>query len=86
MLLTLISSKRDVYGNCYHAVQLSDHGKVLAQGTAYAPNANTYEVRESLKWETATKELSIREFSRLTKEWPYFGSSWNDIKANLLKE
>jgi hypothetical protein len=74
-ILDTVSSRRDIYGNCYHAAfltRLSDGAKL--QGIVDAPsNVRSYLHRcdaarfgEQELHETET-ELPIREFNRLVK-------------------
>ena len=85
--LTVYNSKGDMYGNCYFAVELDTgasaplvHGHI---GTC--SNVNTRDCRENLHWHIAEVELPIRQFNRLTKDWPYAGCGWPEISAFLRK-
>lgn len=83
MLLTIYNSKRDIYGNRYLAFQLTHHGKILSNGIVDANNFNTRELREN-NIEYVYSELRKREFNRMTKDWPYCGCKWEDIKEHML--
>jgi hypothetical protein len=83
MLLTIYNSKHDVYGNRYWAIELTDFGKVIGQGTIGCDNVNEYDCMKNLRIEVAREELPKREFNRLTKDWEYFGSQWTEIKQKL---
>jgi len=85
MLLTILNSKSDQNGNRYWAVELSNFGDVLAQGTMGCDNINTSQVMQ-LGCEVCREELPIREFNRLTKKYDYIGSNWDDIKKRLFME
>lgn len=82
MLVTIYSSKRDIYGNRYHAIELSRLGQVLTHGRfdyGYINFGDLY----SKGIEITEKELSIKEFKRYVKDLPYFGYRWEDIKEGL---
>lgn len=85
-ILTLYSSRRDLYGNCYYAVEVYTEKGKSARGTINAPNIDTRDCREKLKWWVRPQELPIREFNKFTKGMEYIGCGWDDIKANLLKQ
>ena len=85
-ILTLYNSRRDVYGNCYYAVEVIGFNRKTARGTIGAPNIDIRDCREQLKWWVPQRELPIREFNKFTKSMEYIGCSWDDIKANLLKQ
>lgn len=85
-ILTLYNSRRDVYGNCYYAVEACTEKGKSARGTISAPNIDTRDCRENLKWWVTQQELPIREFTRFTRGMEHIGCTWEDIKANLLKQ
>jgi len=85
-VLTHYSSKRDVYGNVYHAATLDLGTDKRAVGTGHIPNLDTQDCREVLHWHVERHEIPIREYNRLTKDWPYVGCGWEEIKGNLLKQ
>jgi len=82
MLLEIYSSKRDKYGNRYHAVELSKYGVPTIAGTISAPNIDRRELRDLGVYYTET-ELSIRQFNKFVKDLPHFGCRWDEIKTNL---
>lgn len=82
MLLEIYNSKRDKYGNCYYAVELSKYCIPTKAGTIGAPNIDTLELRNLGIYYVET-ELSIREFNRFVKDLPHFGDSWDEIKTHL---
>ncbi len=86
MLLKIYNSKRDSSGNTYYYLELSKLGVIISDGTICADNVSTYDCRENLGLEICHLELPIREFNRVTKNAPYLGCKWEDIKRNLLKE
>lgn len=83
--LTVYHSRRDVYGNVYHAITWrdADTGQAVS-GTISADNVSTVDCRENLKWHVSYEELPIRQFNRLTKGWGYLGCTWEDIKQALI--
>ena len=83
MLLTIYNSKRDTYGNTYWAFQLTHFGKILANGTVASNNFNTMDLSKN-GIEYVYQELSVREFNRLTKDWPYAGCKWEDIRRHIM--
>lgn len=82
-ILTIYNSRRDIYGNVYHAVELTDDGHTLGHGTISADNIDTRDCRERLFWYIQRQELPIRQYNRMTKNWPHLGCSWEDIEAAL---
>ena len=83
MLLTIYNSKRDTYGNTYYAFQLTHLEKILANGAVASNNFNTRELHEN-GIEYVFQELPVREFNRLTKDWPYAGCKWEDIRQHIM--
>jgi len=85
--LTIYNSKTDIHGNRYWAVMLfnPDTGQE-AHGTISAPNVDTREAREELKWHINCEEFSIREFNRLTKHWPHLGCQWETMRDLLVQQ
>lgn len=83
MLLQVYNSKRDIYGNCYWAVILSDYGKIINTGTIACNNIDTIDCRDNLHIEVVYHELPIREFNKKFKNSEYLGCKWDDIKNNL---
>ena len=76
-LVDIVSSKRDIYGNCYHAATITRVSDNLSlSGTVDAPsNVAHYLNKNGLACfghnevhETQTT-LPIREFNRLTKQY-----------------
>lgn len=82
-VLTIYNSRRDMYGNVYYAVSLHSYGGEPVNGTISADNVSTRDCREVLDWYVERQELPIRQFNRATKDWPYFGCGWEDIRRNL---
>ncbi len=91
-LLEVIYSKRDMYGNCYWAGQLTETstGKVVSftisggEGNITGAASVLYGFG-SQAWTTMETMLPIREFNRLTKKWPYFGCPPEEIAGNIKK-
>lgn len=83
MLLTIYNSRRDYYGNCYWAYELSDLGKTISKGKVAADNFPTLELR-TMGIEYTHIELPIREFNRFTKNLTYHGCTWEEIKTNMM--
>ena len=86
MILKIYNSKRDINGNTYYYLELSKLDTLLSSGTICADNVSTYDCRENLEWEVCRFEIPIREFNRMSKNQPYLGCTWADIKRNLLRE
>lgn len=87
-ILEAINSKRDRNGNCYWALRYTDTatgktvegtvcgGESNIRGIMYQMNGKSWEPRNI---HFATQELMIREFNRLTKNWPYAGCTPEDL-------
>ncbi len=85
-VLTIYHSRRDMYGNVYYAVSLSnDRFDVVARGTIAADNVDTRDCREQLGWHIERVEMPIRDYNRMVKTWPHYGCGWDEIKSNLVK-
>ena len=87
-VLTIYNSRRDMYGNVYHAVSLHSQATQPAEGatlngTIAAENVDTRDCREVLDWYIERRELPIREYNRMVKGWPHLGCRWSEIKAHL---
>lgn len=82
-ILTIYNSKRDTYGNVYYAVSLHDYGGPSVTGLIQPDNVSTRDCRECLDWYIERQELPIRAFNSLTKDWPYLGCTWPEIRAAL---
>ena len=83
MLLTVYSSKPDIYGNRYWAYRLTDFNKTISQGKISANNINKVELRINHIEYTHT-ELPIREFDKFTKNFEYHGCRWEDIRKHII--
>lgn len=83
MLLTIYRSKRDINGNTYWAFQLTHLGKILDNGTVDCDNFNKFHLYKN-GIEYIYKELPVREFSLLTKDWKYVGCSWEYIRQHIM--
>lgn len=70
MLVKLLNSKRDRNGNRYWAVSVSDLGNIL-HCYVLPTNCVSESACHALGYEFVRIELSKREFSRLTKDWPH---------------
>jgi hypothetical protein len=91
-IITKINSRSDMYGNRYWAVEATNlKNDKQVQGRVGANNIDGvgqyWDVYDG--WDRSIhfqeRELPIREFNRLTKNWPYFGSDTEEIAANLRK-
>ena len=97
--LEAIYSKRDMYGNCYWALRYCDHatGRYVC-GAVSGGESNIYGIlRENdtaqgtNDWDRSIRflctQLPIREFNRLTDDWPHAGCTpadlWQFIKREL---
>lgn len=85
-VLTILSSKRDKYGNVYYAVRLQTDWDKVAHGTICADNVSTLDCREVMNWYVDRVSLPIREFNSIVKAMPHIGCTWEEIKNNLLKQ
>jgi hypothetical protein len=84
----VFSSKRDLNGNCYHALTLTR----AIDGKSYSGRIDCREnhyytlrkIAESLGGENLylAETLPIREFQRLVKDWSYLGCSGEEIIEN----
>ena len=92
-VLEIYNSKRDKYGNCYWAFNYQDinAGKNIA-GTISGGESNITAARmyivddETKEWiYYRTMECGIRDFNRMTKNWPYAGCAPVEI-ARYIKE
>ena len=88
-ILTIYNSRRDIYGNVYHAVSLHSQATppaadAILQGAISADNVSTLDCREKLDWYIERQELPIREYNRMVKGWLHLGCTWPEIKAKLL--
>ena len=89
-ILEKIYSKRDSNGNVYWSFRFTDcatnryvHG-IISGGEGnlngirrHWPNANMDDWNDGIY--SHCTEMSIREFNRLTKDWPYAGCRSEDI-------
>jgi len=92
--LTIINSRRDRAGNCYWAFEYLDHktGKVV-RGLTVGGESNILAIRlgwsKPKEWDrsvrTESKEIGIREYDKLRKEWSYAGCDPADIAAFIRK-
>ncbi len=92
--VTIYTSKRDMYGNAYGAVEVTD---LKREKTARGNIGSAWQNARSIyrHWDVPgdfdrslifyEKELPIREFNALTKGWPYIGSQPEEMAANLRK-
>lgn len=81
--LIIYNSRRDRYGNVYYAVALEYHEQHI-RGTIAADNISTRACRQR-QLRIERYELPIRKFNALTKSWPHFGCTWEEIIANLVR-
>ncbi len=84
-------SRRDIYGNCYWAFTYTDHEKdrsvsaTISGGDSnircipYHLNGGNYEPRNVQV--NLPEELPIRQFNRMTKEWPHAGCNPEELAA-----
>jgi len=91
--LDIINSKADIYGNRYWAFRYTDHetgNNVEARISGGESNINAIRCHMGKVdgWDsginTKRTEMKIREFNRLTKDWPHAGCSPEDL-ANYIK-
>lgn len=85
----IINSKCDIYGNRYFSMIVTNNltGKI-AKGKISGGESNcTYAMRQlSGNWEEFsydTKEMPIREYNRLVKDFPYIGCTQDEIIKNV---
>ena len=92
--LEIINSRADIYGNRYWAFRYTDHDSGNSvEGTISGGESNINAIRLHMGrvdgWDaginTRRTELKIREFNRLTKDWPHAGCNPEDL-ANFIKE
>jgi len=92
--LEAIYSKMDFAGNCNFALRYTDFatGKVV-EGTISGGEANIYGILRH--WNTpndwdrtvefSSKEMAIRKFNRMVKDWPNLGCT-SETLAKAIKE
>jgi len=82
----ILNSRRDIYGNCYWALQVTDNETgETCQGTVDCEGNHRIYERSGTYRETQ-EELPKRAFNRLTKSWPYFGCNGEDIWKRIKEE
>ena len=92
--LTIYNSKRDRAGNCYYAFTFFDHATGHSvSATICGGESNIYAVLHG--WSTPNEwdrtiavnrvELKIREFDRMTKDWPHAGCHPDQLREFIKK-
>ncbi len=78
-------SKRDTYGNVYWAFAWTDtetrhqaHGKICGGESNLMVAIRHMDLGDVF---TVTKQLGVRDFNRLTKDWPHAGCTPDEIAA-----
>lgn len=79
-ILSIYTSKADVYGNCYHAFTYSEKPEGKTCSAVCGPNADWIpHAADGGKcwdhWIVIRETLPIRQFNRMVKFWPYAGCS-----------
>lgn len=94
-ILECLNSRADRYGNRYFAFRYTDcasgrtvegtisGGESNISSIPYYLHGQSHEPRDIFR--PQNDELPIREFNRLTKNWPYAGCGPEDL-ANWIKE
>jgi hypothetical protein len=88
----VINSKMDVNGNCYFVAELTRvSDNAFARGHVDGGSGHLeYALKQWFgSWDkilVTEEELPIREFNRMVKNWPYLGCTYDEIKANVLKQ
>lgn len=92
IIAEIINSKPDQNGNRYFSAIITDPDtSKIAKGIVAGGENNItsalweYCGYESQYYYTRT-ELPIREYQRLTKNWPYLGCTNDEIISNVLKQ
>jgi hypothetical protein len=93
-ILTIYSSKPDMYGNSYHAFTFLDIAadKCVEGDTASADNADGMRRHWNVEndWDRTIdvrrEELPIRQFNRYIKGWEYAGCLPKDIADFIRKK
>lgn len=90
--LTAINSRQDSAGNCYWAFRFVHHatGETI-EAKISGGQSNIYGIMHGMfgadGWNREiafnTEELKIREFDRLTKDWPYAGCTSADLRQYI---
>lgn len=95
-VLTAYNSRRDTNGNCYWAFSYRDvatdrqvHGTVSGgqsniEGIRMYLNGGAWPPLGDYHWTVI--ELPIREFNRMTKDWPHAGCAPEDLAAWILSQ
>jgi hypothetical protein len=93
--LTIISSRRDTFGNTYWAFRFVDHHTGCESvGTVSGGESNINRVRFGWsvpgEWDRGIVrnyvELGIRDFNRRTEDYPYAGSTPEEIAAYIRRD
>lgn len=85
-LLTVYSTKRDVNGNVYYAVEVWTAQGTHARGAIGTNNIDVTDCFDKLQWWVNYSVLPKREFKRFKSTMPYLGSTWADVKKSLLAQ
>jgi hypothetical protein len=87
VILETLYSRRDKSGNCYFAFRYTDaaSGKQVV-GTASGGESNVRSMLRPLGLDSeevysTIKDLGIREFNYLTRNWPYAGCTAEQVAA-----
>lgn len=87
LIITTYTSKRDVYGNCYHSAVFTSTAtgdSFQVRETGGDSNAAHFARKAGLDWteiSSSQSVLPIREYNRLVKAWPY--KSFEDTVAAI---
>lgn len=93
--LEALHSRRDIYGNVYWALRYIDHGSgLVVEAKISGGESNIYAMLRYWgkrdDWDRSvrfvTQEFAIREFNRMTKDWPYAGCRPEDIATFVRKQ
>lgn len=80
ILIHVVSSKRDIYGNCYHAAiitRVSD-GTALIGTINSDSNARFYVRKAGIEWDSlheTSETLPIRQYNRYVKGFKHLSES-----------
>lgn len=92
-ILTIHTSKADVYGNCYHAFTYSERpgGKACSGITGNTCNVDSVpRLADGEKcwdnWVVIREILPIRQFNKLVKGWPYAGCTPKENREFIQRE
>jgi hypothetical protein len=87
LLVHTVSSKRDVYGNCYHSATFTSTrtgSQFSMRDTGGENNAAHFARKAGLDWDEVSSTqatLPIRQYNAVVRSWQYM--RWKDIESAI---